>query len=152
VRRGSVLNAATAGYPAVVLGGDAAQHLGVRRPGVDVWLGGRWFTVVGILATVTLDPDLDSAAVVGSDVAERLLGAGRSPTTIYVRVDDDQVSQTRDLLAAKASPQHPEEVEVSRPSDALAARAAARSAFTALFLGLGAVALLVGGSGSRTSW
>jgi putative ABC transport system permease protein len=147
VRRGSFLNAATAAYPAVVLGSDAAEHLGVTRPGVNVWLGERWFTVVGILATVTLDPDLDSAAVVGFDVAERLLGADRSPTTIYVRADDDQVNQTRDLLAATANPQHPEEVEVSRPSDALAARAAAKSAFTALFLGLGAVALLVGGVG-----
>jgi putative ABC transport system permease protein len=147
VRRGSFLNAATAGYPAVVLGSDAAEHLGVARPGVNVWLGERWFTVVGILATVTLDPDLDSAAIVGFDVAEPLLGAERSPTTIYVRADDDQVDQTRDLLAATANPQHPEEVEVSRPSDALAARAAAKSAFTALFLGLGAVALLVGGVG-----
>jgi putative ABC transport system permease protein len=36
---------------------------------------------------------------------------------------------------------------VSRPSDALAAKAAARSALTALFLGLAAVALLVGGVG-----
>jgi hypothetical protein len=44
-------------------------------------------------------------------------------------------------------PERPEEVEVSRPSDALEARAAAKTAFTSLFLGLGAVALLVGGVG-----
>jgi putative ABC transport system permease protein len=147
VRRGAFLNAATANYPAVVLGSVAAERLGIARPGVNVWLGERWFTVVGILAPVTLDPDLDSAALVGFDVAERQLGAERSPTTIYVRADDEQVNETRDLLAATANPQHPEEVEVSRPSDALAARAAAKSAFTALFLGLGAVALLVGGVG-----
>ena len=36
---------------------------------------------------------------------------------------------------------------MSRPSDALEARAAAKTAFTSLFLGLGAVALLVGGVG-----
>jgi putative ABC transport system permease protein len=147
VQRGAFLNAATADYPAVVLGSVAAERLGIARPGVNVWLGERWFTVVGILAPVTLEPDLDSAALVGFDVAERLLGAARSPTTIYVRADDEQVVETRDLLAATANPQHPEEVEVSRPSDALAAEAAAKSAFTALFLGLGAVALLVGGVG-----
>ena len=48
---------------------------------------------------------------------------------------------------ATANPENPEEVEVSRPSDALEAREAADDAFTALFLGLGAVALLVGGVG-----
>jgi putative ABC transport system permease protein len=114
---------------------------------VNVWLGERWFTVAGILAPVTLDPDLDSAAMIGFPVAVELLGADRSPTTIYVRAEDDRVESTRELLAATANPEHPEEVEVSRPSDALAARAAAKTAFTGLFLGLGAVALLVGGVG-----
>jgi putative ABC transport system permease protein len=144
---GTFLNEATATYPVVVLGATAAERLGIDRPGVNVWLGERWFTVAGILAPVTLDPDLDSAALIGFAAAEDLFGADRSPTTIYVRAADDEVEATRDLLAATSNPEHPEEVEVSRPSDALAARAAANSAFTALFLGLGAVALLVGGVG-----
>jgi putative ABC transport system permease protein len=147
VRRGRFLTPATAAYPTVVLGRTAARRLGIDRTGVNVWLGDRWFTVVGLLGPVTLDADLDSAALIGFDVAEHLLGADRSPTTIYVRANQDQVQQTRDLLGATANPEHPEEVDVSRPSDALAARAAAKSAFTALFLGLGAVALLVGGVG-----
>ena len=147
MRRGRFLNAATARYPVVVLGAVAAKRLGVTRPGVNVWLGDRWFTVAGILAPVTLDPDLDSAALIGFPAAAELFGADRSPTTIYVRAEDDSVESTRDLLAATSNPEHPEEVEVSRPSDALAARAAAQTAFTGLFLGLGAVALLVGGVG-----
>ena len=114
---------------------------------MNVWLGDHWFTVIGILGPVTLAEDLDSAALIGFDVAERVLGADRSPTTIYVRANDDEVEQARNLLGTTANPEHPEEVDVSRPSDALAARAAAKSAFTALFLGLGAVALLVGGVG-----
>jgi putative ABC transport system permease protein len=147
MRSGVFLNAATARYPAVVLGATAAERLGVQRAGLNVWLGERWFTVVGILEPVTLDSGLDSAALVGFPVAERLLGADRSPSTVYVRAATDRVDEVRRLLAATADPQHPEEVEVSRPSDALAARAAAEGAFTALFLGLGAVALLVGGVG-----
>jgi putative ABC transport system permease protein len=147
MRRGTFLTSATAGYPAVVLGRTAARRLGISRPGVNVWLGDHWFTVVGILGSVTLDPDLDSAALVGFDVAERVLGADRSPTTIYVRAEEDDVERTRELLGTTANPEHPEEVDVSRPSDALEAKAAAKSAFTALFLGLGAVALLVGGVG-----
>ena len=52
----------------------------------------------------------------------------------------------RDLLARTANPERPNEVDVSRPSDALAAEAAAESAFTGLLLGLGAVALPPAGS------
>jgi putative ABC transport system permease protein len=147
VRRGRFLNRATAAYPAVVLGATTARQLGIARPGVNVWLGDHWFTVVGILGHATLAPDLDSAALIGFPVAERLFGADRSPSTIYLRAAEDQVRQTSGLVAATANPEHPEEVELSRPSDALAARAAAKSAFTSLFLGLGAVALLVGGVG-----
>lgn len=147
LRRGRFLNEATARQPAVVLGAATARRLGVERPGVNVWLGERWFTAVGILRPVALDPDLDSSALIGFPVAERLFGADRSPTTVYVRSAPDRVGEARALLGASANPQHPEEVQVSRPSDALAARAAAKSAFTALFLGLGAVALLVGGVG-----
>ena len=147
VTRGSFLTPATARYPTVVLGRTAAARLGISRPGVNVWLGDHWFTVVGILGPVTLDADLDSAALVGFDVAEDLLGEDRSPTTVYVRAAEDEVDRTRDLLGATANPEHPEEVDVSRPSDALAARAEADDALTGLFLGLGAVALLVGGVG-----
>jgi putative ABC transport system permease protein len=147
VRRGRFLNTATAAYPAVVLGATTARQLGIARPGVNVWLGDRWFTVVGILGHVTLAPDVDSAALIGFPVAERLFGADRSASTIYLRAAEDDVGQARELLASTVNPEHPEEVEVSRPSDALAARAAAKSAFTSLFLGLGAVALLVGGVG-----
>jgi putative ABC transport system permease protein len=145
--RGRFIDAANRRYPIVVLGADAARRLGVDRTGVRVWLGGRWFTVVGILEPVTLADALDSSAIVSFEVAESRLGADRSPSTIYVRADTDAVASVRDRLGATASPEHPEEVEVSRPSDALEARAAAKTAFTSLFLGLGAVALLVGGVG-----
>ncbi|MFC7105468.1 ABC transporter permease [Nonomuraea rubra] len=49
---GTWLNEATHGYPATVLGTKAADRLGVVHAGPDqrVWLGGQWFTVVGVLA------------------------------------------------------------------------------------------------------
>jgi putative ABC transport system permease protein len=145
--RGRFIDAANGRYPVAVLGADAAARLGIDRTGVRVWIAGRWFTVVGILDPVTLADSLDSAAIVGFGVAEDRLRATRSPTTVYVRADTDSVAAVRDALGPTANTQHPEEVDVSRPSDALEARAAAKTAFTSLFLGLGAVALLVGGVG-----
>ena len=144
---GRFLDAALVRYPAVVLGSVTARRLGIDAPGPRVYAGGRWLTVVGILRSVPLVPDVDRAALIGYPVAHRLFGATRSATAIYVRADDDAVLATRDLLAPTADPQAPEEAAVSRPSDALAARAATESALTALLLGLGAVALLVGAIG-----
>jgi putative ABC transport system permease protein len=147
LRHGRFLDAATARYPTVVLGAGAADQLGIDDAGARVYIAGRWFTVIGVLEPVTLDPALDSAALVGFDVAERELDEELDATTIYVRADPDAIESARGLLAATANPEAPEEVDVSRPSDALEARAAAKTAFTSLFLGLGAVALLVGGVG-----
>jgi putative ABC transport system permease protein len=146
---GSWLNPATSRYPAVVLGSRAASRLGIGAASGDilVWLGGRWFSVVGVLAPVALAPELDSSALVGWQVAASVLGFDGHPTTVYTRTRDDAVSAVQAVLAATANPEHPNEVQVSRPSDALAARAAANSTLSALLLGLGAVALLVGGVG-----
>jgi putative ABC transport system permease protein len=149
LRSGSWLNEATERYPAVVLGAKAASRLGIGRAGEDrqVWLGGRLFTVVGILAEAPLAPELDTAALVGWTAAQTYLGFDGHPTTIYTRTTDSAVAAVRSVLAATANPEHPEEVKVSRPSDALAAKQATDQAFTGLLLGLGAVALLVGGVG-----
>jgi putative ABC transport system permease protein len=147
LRSGRFLNAATTRYPTVVLGAGAADQLGIDDTGSRVFIGGRWFTVVGILGPVTLAPALDDTAFVGFDAAARVFGEERDASTIYVRADPDAIAGVRDLLGPTANPERREEVEVSRPSDALEARAAAKTAFTSLFLGLGAVALLVGGVG-----
>ena len=144
---GRFLDAATAAYPTVVLGAAAAEQLGIDEQGGRVYIGGRWFTVIGVLGPVTLDPALDSMALMGFDAAVRLFDEERDASTIYVRADPDAIEAARELIATTANPGAPEEVDVSRPSDALEAKAAAKTAFTSLFLGLGAVALLVGGVG-----
>jgi putative ABC transport system permease protein len=147
LKAGVFLNAATSRYPAVVLGSIAADRLAIDRVGVAVWLGDRWFTVVGILRPIELAPDLDRAALVGLPIAKELFAAEGSASTIFVRANPDDLDDVRRVLGATANPEHAEEVEVSRPSDALEARAAAKTAFTSLFVGLGAVALFVGGLG-----
>lgn len=149
LRAGRWLDEATASYPAVVLGATAARRLAVDdlAAGVRVWLGGRWFAVVGILEPVVLAPELDETALMGLPMAEVLAGEELPPTAVYTRVDPAQVVATRALLARTANPADATEVEVSRPSDALSAQAAADESLTTLTLGLGVVALLVGAVG-----
>ena len=149
VRNGTWLNEATGRYPAVVLGAEAARRLGIGHadPDVRVLIGGAYFTVIGILEPVALAPELDSAALIGWPAAAATLGFDGHPTTLYTRAEDAQVEAVQGVLGATANPEAPNEVDVSRPSDALAAKRAAGQAFTGLLLGLGAVALLVGGVG-----
>ncbi|WP_354698054.1 Macrolide export ATP-binding/permease protein MacB [Paraconexibacter sp. AEG42_29] len=158
VARGDWLNAATARVPVAVLGAGAARRLGIDRvfPGRRIWLGGRWFAVAGVLRSAPLAPEVDESALIGYPAARRYLGftglvRGRPtaglPSSVYVRAGTDHVAAVQALLARTASPEAPDEVDVSQPSDALTARAAAAGAFDSLFLGLGVVALIVGAVG-----
>jgi putative ABC transport system permease protein len=146
---GQWLNVATEHYPTVVLGWVAAQRLGIvdlNQP-TQIYIGGRWYSVVGVLRSLPLAPEIDRSALIGFPDAQTDFLASDAPDTVYVRSDPNQVTTTFNLLPRAADPEHPEQVNVSVPSNALAARAAAQNTFTSLFLGLGAVALLVGGVG-----
>ncbi|GAA3252469.1 ABC transporter permease [Nonomuraea helvata] len=147
LRQGTWLTKATARYPAVVLGGIAADRLGIVSPGSQIWLGGTQFTVVGILDALPLAPELDTSAFIGAAFATARFGWDGRPTTVFERSADAEVETVRRLLPRTVNPEHPERVRVSRPSDALAAKNAADLTFTALLVGLGSVALLVGGIG-----
>ena len=146
---GAFLSGPSIEYPAVVLGSEAAQRLGITDVGNGtlIWMAGKWVEVIGILDPFVLASDLDRSVFISRQVAIDYFGSEGIPTALYLRVDPDWVNQTRDLLPATVDPENPEEVEVTRPSEVLEAEAAAESAFSGLFLGLGAVALLVGGIG-----
>jgi len=149
VAQGSYLNAATQDEPVAVLGAAAAQRMGIDRiwPGERIWVGSMWFYVIGILRPAALAPEIDSSVLVGFPAAGKYLGLDGNPSTIYLRTQDSQVNTVDNLLAAQANPENPSEVNVSQPSAALTAQADAQGAFDTLFLGLGAVALLVGAVG-----
>lgn len=149
VASGTFLDGAALEYPAAVLGSVAAERLGISgvENGVTVWLGETWVEVIGVLDPFPLAADLDRAVIVGTEAAERFLDQDLVPGTVYLRVNPDFITETRDIIPRTVDPENPEEVEVSRPSDVLVAQAAAEDAFSSLFLGLGAVALFVGGIG-----
>ncbi|RQX18153.1 ABC transporter permease, partial [Micromonospora ureilytica] len=151
IRSGRALDAGTARLPTAVLGHVAASRLGYaavdpRQP-QQVFIGERWFTVIGILDPLPLSPDLDRSVLVGWDAAKAMLGFDGHPTVVYLRAREDALEDVRAVLPATLNPQLPGLVQVSRPSDALAAKRATENSFSALFLGLAAVALLVGGIG-----
>jgi putative ABC transport system permease protein len=147
--QGRFLNAATAREPVAVLGAAAAQRMGIDRiwPGERIWVGGKWFYVTGILTPAVLAPEIDSSVLIGYPAAEKYLNFDGHPSTIYVKAAASRVRAVDSLLAAQANPENPSYVTVSQPSAALTAQAAAKGAFSTLFLGLGAVALLVGAIG-----
>ena len=155
--QGQFLNAATAHEPVAVLGATTAHLLGIDRirPRMRIWFSGtdgsdgQWFYVSGILNHSTYFPALDSTALIGFPAAERYLNFDGNPSEIYVRTVDTQAATTAvdNLLAPQANPENPSEVNISQPSAALAAAALTKDALDTLYLGLGAVALLVGAIG-----
>jgi putative ABC transport system permease protein len=150
---GAFLNAATARYPAVVLGAETASLLGITSLAhpTQVWIGGDWFTVVGILNPVAAPVEqvtpLDAMAFIGFPIAEQDFAFDGHPTELYVRSVYTQVSAVEAVLQATVDPASPADVQVSFPSDVLQAELLTKGAYNTLFLGLGAVALLVGGVG-----
>ncbi|GGZ14992.1 ABC transporter permease [Streptomyces inusitatus] len=158
IAHGRWLNEASATKPVTVLGATAAQRMGIDRvyPGQRVWLGGQWFYVAGILRPAVLTTEIDTSALIGYPAARQYLNhtgvsngkpADGHPSTVYVRAVTERVGAVQSVLARTANPKAAGEVDVSQPSDALTARAAAEGAFNSLFLGLGAVALIVGAVG-----
>jgi putative ABC transport system permease protein len=152
VGAGSWLTPATEKFPTVVLGSVAAARLGFAAlpadgTGAQVIIGDRWFTVVGILDTTPLSPEIDRSVFVGWDVARAELGFDGHPTVLYVQAQESAIEAVRGVLPPTVHPERPGDVVVTRPSDALAAKRATESTFSVLFLGLAAVALLVGGIG-----
>ncbi|MEO3929735.1 ABC transporter permease [Micromonosporaceae bacterium B7E4] len=136
-------------YPVTVLGYGAATTLGIDDVSTSprVWLGNHWYTVVGILTPFPLAPEIDQSALVSFASAEQLLGYDGHPSRLYLRTDPEQVSAVAGLLAGTANPADPARVEVSRPSEVLTAQLAVKEAGAGLFLGLSAIALLVGAIG-----
>jgi putative ABC transport system permease protein len=96
---------------------------------------------IGITNPAALAPDIYNSVLVEF---QHYLGFNGHPTTIWLRARTNKVNAVQGVLAATANPQNLSEVEVSQ---ATAALADAPGAFDDLFVGLGAVALLVGAVG-----
>jgi putative ABC transport system permease protein len=149
---GRFLDASDVRFPTAVLGPVAASRLGITTlppggPSPQIDVAGQWFTVVGLMAPTPLTPDLDRSVFVGWQAAQSRLHFDGHPTVIYLTAREDAIEAVQAVLPATVYPQLPGMVQVSRPSDALAAKRDTQATFSALFMGLAGVALLVGGIG-----
>ena len=158
VAQGRFLSPATATEPVCVLGAAAARRLGIDRifPGERIWASGMWFYVAGILNPAGLAPEIDASVLIGFPAAKTYLNYTSvldghptigNPSEIYIRADTDQVKAVDNVLATTANPENPNQVDVTQPSSTLVAEADTKGAFNGLFLGLGAIALLIGAIG-----
>jgi len=146
---GRFLDAALSREPVVVLGWSAARQLGVDlvTGEQEVWLAGRWFVVIGVVAPFPLEPDLDRTAMIGADLVGTMIRVPLSPTAIFIRTDPAAVTTVAALAARAADPEHPEQPTVSRPSDAYTAQQTVAATLNTSLLTLGVVALVVGAVG-----
>ncbi|MFJ8630827.1 ABC transporter permease [Streptomyces sp. NPDC093568] len=152
VAAGRFLDRGSGDFPTAVLGSVAAARLGFPgiepdAPAPQILIDHSWFTVVGVLERTPLSPDIDRSVLVGWNPARAELGFDGRPTVIYVKAEEEHIEAVSQVLPATVHPELPGMVTVSRPSDALTAKQQTRSTFSALFLGLALVALLVGGVG-----
>ena len=144
---GRFIQVGLSNIPVTVLGSVTASRLGINtlETPTKILIGNEWFGVVGILDELKIHPDLDRSVFIGYGVAKTLFDIDKEPTTIYVRANPTYIEDVVEVIAPSMNPENPDQVQVSRPSDALEAQEAADAAFTNLLLGLGSVALLVGG-------
>lgn len=151
VGSGRFLDAATERFPTVVLGAVAASRLGIpdlaRESAPQVYIGGGWFTVIGVLDPMPLYPELERSALVGWAAARTFLGFDGHPSLLYVQATESAIEDVRAVLPRTVNPERPDAVQVTKPSGVLAAKRATDTAFSGLLLGLAGVALLVGGVG-----
>ena len=150
VAQGRFLNPATAREPVAVLGAAAAARLGIDRiyPGERIWVGRASGSTSPASSTPPCSPPRSTPPCWSASPPRRTTSASTAtpPRSTCARTPTRSTPSTT-LLAATANPEYPNQVTVSQPSDALVARADAKGALNSLFLGLGAVSLLVGAVG-----
>lgn len=132
----------------VLLGARAAERLNINR--VDsqpsIFIGERAYTVIGIIETAARRTDvLDSVIMpIGTARADFDLA---SPEQLQVQIEIGAGPLVSRQAPIALSPNAPENFTVQAPSTGSSLRENVQADVNAIFLALGAVALLVGGLG-----
>ena len=132
---------------AVLGAGIAKQYAYLRGESRTIRLNDTNFGVVGVLAPVALDPDLDNAVFITQWAAKHYFATDGKPNQLYIRSTNGTTQATADAIPTAINLGGPEQVSTKVPSDVLQAASQADKTLqqTALFAGL--LALAVGGLG-----
>jgi putative ABC transport system permease protein len=136
------------GARAAVLGSGLAKQYGYLQGEIrSIRLNDINYGVVGVLAPVGLEPQLDNAVFITQTEAKSDFGTDGNPTTLYVRAANGTTQETANVLPTAINLGGTQSVTTQVPSDALQASAQANKTLqrTALFAGI--LALAVGGLG-----
>ncbi|MDR1151267.1 MAG: ABC transporter permease, partial [Bifidobacteriaceae bacterium] len=131
--------------PTVVLSDAAARRLRARA-GSAIWGGNQWWAVIGVLEPMKLAQQLDSTVFLAPKVAG-VLQPNLPISAIYVASAPHKSGAVRAVMPQTVNPADPRGVQVSQLSDAYGAQELFAKFFLVLSLGMGGVALLVGGIG-----
>jgi len=143
---GRWFDAASRDLPTAVLGRTAANRLHLSV-GQRVWAGQTWWAIIGIMDNLPrYSSSYDAGVFLAPGYAERLFD-DLPINVIQVNAYPGQALAARSVMAATVNPGRPSGVDVTNPSDYSYAQAAEMTTFRQLALGLGAVALIVGGIG-----
>lgn len=136
------------GTTAAVVGASVGGALGVD-PGTTntVYVGDYPFAVVGVLERSLLQPSVDFAVLIPESTAVRLFGANTRPSELVVKVDEGAVRETASILPTVVTYGGPGTPAVQVPADLLAAEAAIDQTLAGAIVGLGLLAMLIGGFG-----
>lgn len=133
-----------------VLGEATARRLGITTllTHPAVFIGGRPFTVIGILEDVERKPELLLSVTVPRSVAERTWGAPDvQGARMLIATQLGAASQIAHGTAVALRPEHPEFFKVAPPADPRSLRGAVSEDLSQLFLLLAGVCLIVGAVG-----
>jgi putative ABC transport system permease protein len=132
----------------VVLGKHAAERLGINR--VDsqpaIFIGDQAYTVIGILDSVSGKSELLDAVIMPNGTAEAAYKL-ESPDSLEIRTAVGAAQLIAKQAPVAIDPNNPSALKVDAPPMQGGVRKGVESDLNALFLLLGAVALLVGGLG-----
>jgi putative ABC transport system permease protein len=136
------------GDKVVVLGKNAAKRLGINR--VDsqpaIFIGDQAYTVIGIVDSVSGKAELLDSVIMpnGTAKAEYKL---KAPESVEIRTSVGAAQLIAKQAPVAIDPNNPSSLKVDAPPKQGGVRKGVESNLNALFLLLGAVALLVGGLG-----
>jgi putative ABC transport system permease protein len=134
--------------PVAVLGAHAADRLDINRVDVQptVFIGDRAFTVIGIIDDVSRRTELLDSVLIPNGTAVALYELP-SPDEVRIRTEVGAAQQVGAQAPVALAPNAPEGMEARVPPSPAHVKADVASDVNALFLLLGAVALVVGALG-----